>query len=286
MQKINREIYTKERSLYALSDAELLDVKFLKGNDDGESPLKESNDIVLKRCYFDLRYPLWHDENVEIKDCEFTINSRAPLWYSRNIRIMQSLINGVKAIRECEQIDIKNSKINSPEFMWRNIDINIKNCEIEGEYAFFESKNINIQSINFKGKYSFQYVENMEINDSNLDTKDAFWHTKNVVVKNTILKGEYLGWYSEGLTLINCTIISHQPLCYCKNLKLINCKMDNSDLAFEYSEVEATLIGSIQSIKNPLKGKIVVDEVKEIVDEQDKYQGNAEIVIREYEEDK
>jgi len=85
-----------------------------------------------------------------------------------------------------------------------------------------------------------------------LDTKDALWHSKNVTVKNSTLKGEYLEWFSEGLTLINCKIIGTQPLCYCKNLKLINCTMEGTDLSFEYSEVEATINGHVDSIKHPL----------------------------------
>jgi len=115
------------------------------------------------------------------------------------------------------------------------------------------------------GKYSFQYVEGLQISDSILDTKDAFWHSKNVTVRNCTLKGEYLAWFSEGLTLIDCKIIGTQPLCYCKDLKLINCTMEQTDLAFEYSDVEADVRGNILSVKNPRSGIITADSVGEVV---------------------
>lgn len=80
-----------------------------------------------------------------------------------------------------------------------------------------------------------------------------------------MIKGEYLAWYSDGLTLIDCKIIGTQPLCYCKNLKLINCEMIDTDLAFERSDVEATITTNVMSIKNPKSGKIIVPSVDEII---------------------
>jgi hypothetical protein len=67
------------------------------------------------------------------------------------------------------------------------------------------------------------------------------------------------------VTFIDCKIIGTQPLCYCKNLKLINCTMEATDLAFEYSEVDADVVGNILSVKNPKSGKIVADSVGDII---------------------
>ena len=80
-----------------------------------------------------------------------------------------------------------------------------------------------------------------------------------------MIKGEYLAWYSDGLTLINCKIVGTQPLCYCRNLKLIDCEMVDTDLAFEKSQVEATVTTKVDSIKNPKSGRIQVPELGELV---------------------
>jgi hypothetical protein len=101
----------------------------------------------------------------------------------------------------------------------------------------------------------------------NFDTKDAFWHAKGVTVRNSTVKGEYLAWYCEDVTFENCTIIGTQPLCYCKNLKLVDCKMIDCDLSFERSTVNATVLGDILSVKNPLEGRISADRIGEIIDE-------------------
>ena len=92
-----------------------------------------------------------------------------------------------------------------------------------------------------------------------------------------MVKGEYLAWYSDGLTLINCKIIGTQPLCYCKNLKLIDCEMIDTDLAFEKSEVEAYITTKVDSIKNPLSGRIQAPEVGEVI--MDDEQAKGEILI-------
>ena len=41
--------------------------------------------------------------------------------------------------------------------------------------------------------------------------------------------------------------------------------MAETDLAFEYSDVNATITGHVDSIKNPRSGEIVVDSVGEII---------------------
>ena len=148
-------------------------------------------------------------------------------------------------------------------------------------YFLFESKNVEIDNLTMTGKYSFQYMKNLHITNSNLDTKDAFWHSKNIVVENSIVKGEYLGWFSENLTLINCKIIGTQPLCYCKNLKLLNCEMEDTDLSFEYSDVEADIKGHIISVKNPKSGTITADSVGEIIREDAVMKCDGKVIIKE-----
>ena len=59
---------------------------------------------------------------------------------------------------------------------------------------------------------------------------------------------------------------------------LINCKMKDTDLAFEKSEVEATVLTPVISIKNPRAGVITVPEVSEII--MDDPEAKGEIKIR------
>jgi len=256
--------YDEERSLYHMTDAEIRDCIFA-GPADGESVLKEARNITLENCSFSLRYPLWHVRDFKMTDSRMDEATRAAIWYSENGSISESDLNGIKAVRECRNILIDDCTIHSPEFGWKCDGITLKDSKIEAEYLFLDSRNVKLDHVEMKGKYSFQYMENLEISNCFLNTKDAFWHSKNVTVIDSVVRGEYLGWFSENLTLIGCKIIGTQPLCYCKNLKLENCVMEGTDLAFEYSDVNATITGHVDSIKNPRSGRIIVDSVGEVI---------------------
>lgn len=259
------QTYDQERALYGIRDAEVKNCRFT-GPADGESFLKEAQRIDVKGCFMDLRYPLWHVTDGKISDSEMTVNCRAALWYDRNIEISNTKMMGIKALRECENVSLKNVTVDSPEFIWKVKNLHIEDTEILGsEYPFFEVQNGKIRNLKMKGKYSFQYCSDFEIQDSSFDTKDAFWHSRNFVVKDSVIKGEYLAWYSENLTFINCKIIGTQPFCYCRNLKLINCTMENCDLAFENSTVQAEVMSRIDSVKNPISGEIRATEIGEII---------------------
>lgn len=262
--QITYNTYDEERALYNLHETDVIGCIF-DGPADGESALKECRDVTVKDCSFSLRYPLWHAENFLLQDSFLDVKTRAPLWYCHGGKITDCTIDGIKTLRECRDITVERCSIHSPEFGWRCSDVTICDSVTESEYFLFECKNLRINRLRMAGKYSFQYVENAEIENSYFDTKDAFWHCKNMTVKNTTLKGEYLGWYSDGLTLINCHIIGTQPLCYCKNLKLVNCTTRGCDRAFEYSDVDATISGHVDSVENPRSGKIVADSIGEII---------------------
>ena len=264
--KIKNKAFEEERSLYNSKNLFVDSCKF-SGPADGESPLKESSNILVTNSAFDLRYALWHVTNGEVKDCVFSNIARATFWYCKNIKVSGTKSESVKVFRECENVEICDSDYISEEPFWRCNKIVVKNSKLSGFYAFFESNYVVIDNLNFTGKYSFQYNNHLKITNSKLDTKDAFWHCDDVVVENSYIKGEYIGWYSKNMTFINCVIESHQPFCYADNLKFIDCKMPNCDLAFENSTASGNIIGEIESIKNPRKIELRVGKVKEVITE-------------------
>lgn len=201
---------------------------------------------------------------------------RAALWYSKDIEITDTRLHGIKALRECSDIKMSGCDIISPEFGWSVNNLDMRDCSAQSEYFMLRSAGLHFQNVRMQGKYSFQYIEDSVFENCVFDTKDAFWHAKNVIIRNSTVKGEYLAWYCQNVTFENCTIIGTQPLCYCKKLKLINCRMENADLAFERSDVQANITSAVLSIKNPLSGRIIVKEVKEII--RDIPQAKGEII--------
>ena len=271
------QTFDEEKALYGERGAQVNACRF-DGPADGESALKESRDVEVRDSYFNLRYPFWHDHNLRIQNCEMTDLCRAALWYSEGVRISDSRLHGIKALRECADVRIENSDILSPEFGWSVRNISMKNTSASSEYFMMRSEHLTFDHVTMTGKYSFQYITDSVFTNCEFDTKDAFWHARNVLVKDSVIKGEYLAWYSENVTFENCTIIGTQPLCYCKGLKLINCRMIDTDLAFEKSEVTASITTSVDSIKNPKSGVIQVPKVTEII--MDDPEAKGQIIIK------
>ena len=202
---------------------------------------------------------------------------RAAIWYSHGVDIKGLKMHGIKALRECGDVKIDKCDVVSPEFGWSVSDLTVKDTGVESEYAFMRSDHLFFDHVKLKGKYSFQYISDSVFTNCEFDTKDAFWHAKNVVVKDSTINGEYLAWYCENVVFENCVIKGTQPLCYCKGLKLINCIMIDCDLAFEKSDVDAVVLSSVESIKNPRSGKIVCKSVGEIISDDPEAKGQIEV---------
>ena len=279
MKQIKDKTFDEERALYNEKNAEIVNCRF-EGPADGESALKEARDIAVRDCRFALRYPLWHVKGFKMTNSVMGNTCRAPIWYASDGVIENCRLTGVKAVRECENVTVRDSSVDSVEFGWKSKNITLEDCDVTSEYILLDSSDIVLRDVRMKGKYSFQYVTGLTIENCVLDTKDAFWHSKNVTVRNSVVKGEYLAWFSEGLTLIDCEISGTQPLCYCKDLRLINCTMEGADFSFEYSDVEADIKGHIISVKNPRSGRITADSVGEIIREDAVMKCDGEVVIR------
>ena len=277
MTTIQNQTFDQERALYGRQELLVRDCAF-DGPADGESAFKECSDIQTEHCFFNLRYPFWHDHGLTIRDCELTDQCRAALWYSDHITIENTKLHGIKALRECADAVVKNCDILSPEFGWNSRHVTVEDCTAQSEYFMMRGMDLHFRNVKFQGKYSFQYIENSVFEHCFFDTKDAFWHAKNVMVRNCTVKGEYLAWYCENVTFKHCTIIGTQPLCYCKGLKLIDCEMVDCDLAFERSQVQATVTTPVVSVKNPLAGScITVPAIGEII--RDIPEGVGEVIV-------
>ena len=276
MQTIQNQTFDQERALYGSSGILVKHCSF-DGPADGESAFKECQNVQVEHSYFNLRYPFWHNHGLSIRDSEMTELCRAALWYSDHITIENTKLHGIKALRECADVKMRDCDIISPEFGWSVRGIDMEDCTAESEYFMMRSDHLHFKNVRMKGKYSFQYIEDSTFENCVFDTKDAFWHAKNIVVQDSVVRGEYLAWYCENVTFLRCKIIGTQPLCYCKNLKLIDCEMEGADFAFERSDVQATVTTPVISIKNPYSGRISVPAVGEIIRDDENARG--EIIV-------
>ena len=280
MERIINQEYGGERPLYRARDLYLENVKIHAG----ESALKETANIEAYHCIFEGKYPLWICDGFKVRDCLFTGGARAAVWYSRDAEMIDTYIDAPKMFRETDGIRLRRVQIpTAEETFWscRNIDVDDVTAD-HADYIFMHCADVKVRNLRLSGNYSFQWTRNVEIRDSILNTKDAFWETENVTVYDSVINGEYLGWHSRNLRLVRCHISGSQPLCYIDGLTMEDCTFgDDATLAFEYSSVNATVKGTVPSVRNPRTGRILADGYGEIIlDGNIKAPGNCEILTR------
>lgn len=262
MKEYIEQKFTGERALFQNYDLKFSYCTFA----DGESPLKESGNLEIKNSLFQWKYPLWYCNNVRMEDCVLFETARAGIWYTNNLNLKNITIEAPKTFRRCNNIIMdKVDMPNASETLWNCNQISMKNVMAKGEYFAMGSTDIDIDGFTLVGNYSFDGVKNLTIRNAKMMSKDAFWNSENVTVQDSFISGEYLGWNAKNITFINCTIESLQGMCYIENIVLKNCKLLNTNLAFEYSTVDATIESSIESIKNPYSGLIKAKSIGEVI---------------------
>lgn len=264
---IQQEYLTGERALFMSKDLAIYDSVFAEG----ESPLKESENIELHDCLFRWKYPLWYCNHVCAEQCTWFDMARAGVWYTNDIEVKDTIIEAPKNFRRCAGVKLTN--VNFPdaqETLWNCSNVEMDHVVAKGDYFAMNCQNMKLDHFELVGNYSFDGVCNMEIHNARMLSKDAFWNTDNVTVYDSFISGEYLGWNAKNLTLVNCTIESLQGMCYIDNLVMKNCKLINTTLAFEYSTVDAEITSNINSVMNPSGGTITADYIDELILEKDR----------------
>lgn len=67
---------------------------------------------------------------------------RAALWYSDHVEIVDTKLHGIKALRECSDVVIRNCDIISPEFGWSVRGIRMEATTAVSEYFMMRSENL------------------------------------------------------------------------------------------------------------------------------------------------
>ena len=280
MKLIKDKEFGGERPLFATHDLRLENIVIV----DGESGIKQCQNMECYDSKFYGKYPWWHVDGARIERCYFAQGSRSAIWYTNDLKMKDCTIDGPKFFREMKNVELENVVINdADETFWKVDGLKLKNVKLhEGTYPFMFSQNIYVDGLESDAKYVFQYCKNVEVHNASIVTKDSFWECENITIYDSTLDGEYLAWHSKNVRLVNCHLAGEQLLCYAKNLVLENCTFDAAcDRVFEYAEVEADIKGHIENIKNPTSGHIIADSIGSItIDENVREPNNCIIETR------
>ena len=260
---IDNRVFSGERARFMSRDTHFYNCDF----ENGESPLKESNNISLDTVEFRWKYPLWYCNHVKCHNVKFLETARSGVWYTNDIEFVECNIEAPKTFRRCDGVRLINVKLpNAKETFWGCKNISINKVHAVGDYFGFNSIGIDVNYLTLDGNYGFDGGKDIIVRCSTINSKDCFWNCENVTVIDSTIIGEYLGWYSKNVTFVNCKIISHQGLCYMENVKLVNCQIIGSDLIFEFcKDIDAEVKTEIDSVINPTSGVIKAKGIKKLI---------------------
>ena len=102
---IEDKVCDEERALYGKKKLEIRKCSF-DGPQDGESAIKECSDILAENCYFNLRYPFWHDKNVKVRNS--ILKGEYLAWYCENVTFENCRIIGTQPFCYCKGLRLIN----------------------------------------------------------------------------------------------------------------------------------------------------------------------------------
>ena len=173
MQKFVEQKFIGERAMFGVKDTEFERCGFAAG----ESPLKHGQNLRLKNCIFEWKYPLWYTKNVAVEGGFLMQTARAGIWYAQDVSFKDTLIQAPKSFRRCQNVSLENVNLTqAEETLWSCEDVEIKNVCARGDYFAMNCENVRVYGLNLDGNYGFDGCKNVLVEDSKLLSKDAFWN--------------------------------------------------------------------------------------------------------------
>jgi hypothetical protein len=173
MDLIKNKEFGGERPLFATHDLRLENVTIT----DGESGIKQCQNMEASECRFYGKYPWWHVDGALIEDCYFAVGSRSAIWYTNDLVMRRCRIDGPKFFREMNNVELEDVNItDADETFWKINGLRLKNVTLHGgTYPFMFCENVFVDGLNSDSKYVFQYCKNVEVHNARILTKDSFW---------------------------------------------------------------------------------------------------------------
>ena len=275
MKTYENQRFTGERALFSQNGITVRNSVF----EDGESPLKEGRDLTLSGCTFGWKYPLWYCRDVRVSDTSLTYTARSGIWYTHGVEMEGCIINAPKTFRRSSGISLSSVEmLFAEESLWSCRDVTLKDVTVRGDYFGMNCEDVYAEGLTVSGNYLFDGAKRVTVRNSTLISKDAFWNCEDVTVYDSVIVGEYLGWNSSRVRFVRCKIESNQGMCYMDDLTLEECRLTATDLAFEYSSVDADILSHVDSVKNPLRGRIVADGYGEIIMEPERVDTSSTVI--------
>ncbi len=257
----NHTICSDARAFFSARRAELHHITFT-----GEDVLSYAKELTLSDSSVSSPRALAHISDAILRDVRFTEGAVSPLYGAVSVTLQGCEMCAPRGCESAREVTVDASRISSDHFCAGAVSPTVADTVLSGTQLFTHAENVSLTNVDLDGVRALQYISGGSIDFSTLSGEELLHGAHHVTISDTVLDGDRIGWYSDHLTLTHCVISGAAPFAHAKNLTLIDCALDPTcTCAFERSEVEATLRGTVPSVRNPLHGRIVADAYGEVL---------------------
>lgn len=158
--EIKQQYFSGERALFGTNDVAIKHAVFL----DGESPLKESENVSIDESTFTYKYPVWNSVNTVMTNSKVELEARAGFWYDNGLTIKDSVIMAPKEIRNSQNVTVYDSFLSGKYLSWHAENITFINCTIETEQGLCYLEHLTMKNCTMMNSDRvFEFCSNVDV---------------------------------------------------------------------------------------------------------------------------
>ncbi|HBA97827.1 MAG TPA: DUF3737 domain-containing protein [Lachnospiraceae bacterium] len=167
----------------------------------------------------------------EISQLYFT--GERPLFNQEHLSIKKTIFGeGESPLKECSNIEIKDSMFKWKYPLWYSEDILVKNCvwcEMARAGVWY-SKYLDISDCMIEAPKNFRHCHGLSLSNVFLpNAAETLWNCEAVVMKHVVAKGDYFAMNSQNVTASDFELAGDYPFDGATDVEIHNAKMLSKD---------------------------------------------------------
>ncbi len=152
------------------------------------------------------RAALWYCDHLKMSNTVVKSPKAFREMHSLALKNVQ-LTDAIEGFWHCQDVHLNNVATSNAEYLFMHSkDITIDGYTHQGNYSFQYCQNLEIRNAKIDTKDAFWNTDNVTVYDSEINGKYLGWYSKNLRLVNCKLSGTQPLCYAENLIMENCTM--------------------------------------------------------------------------------
>ena len=196
---------------------------------DEERALYGSVDTIIQNCKFDGpadgESAVKECKNVEIKDSY--LNLRYPLWHVDGLKISRSELteNCRAALWYSNDVEIKNTKLHGIKAARECVNVSISDCDVISAEFGWFCKNLTMENVTVEGQYFILQSGQLHFKNVSLNGKYSLQYITDSVFEDCNFVTRDAFWHAKNIVVRNSVLKGEYLAWYSENVTFEHCKI-------------------------------------------------------------